>query len=334
MILTFFFSLGLTQGYPYHALESYPGQHLGYPLPHQPHHPYHHHQSQPYPGLPPPQSYPPHSSLMAHPYHHHHHHLYSTQQPPGPSQSPGLAYTLPVHPQQQQQQHSEAQPQQQQPQQQQQPVVSQSQPGYPPLNYQQSTSTGSTPGISMPISTYIPPVQTYEPPVERSDNPPQIQRPTPILAEREVAPSPSHLVPQTPTTAAPMSFHLQQQQLSPAPPSPSGMMTPGGGPHPDLEHDLPPELLQQGWRKFWSKRENRIYFWNKANGESLWEMPPLRPSVKFQPSLTFLNPLHKKPIDLIYSTIRFLTRWVSNNPANNLAELLSDGLQMTESGVH
>lgn len=45
-----------------------------------------------------------------------------------------------------------------------------------------------------------------------------------------------------------------------------------------MEHDLPPELLQQGWRKFWSKRENRIYYWNKANGESLWEMPPLRPN--------------------------------------------------------
>jgi hypothetical protein len=29
----------------------------------------------------------------------------------------------------------------------------------------------------------------------------------------------------------------------------------------------------------WSKRENRIYFWNKTNGESLWEMPPLRPNV-------------------------------------------------------
>lgn len=199
---------------------------------------------------------------MSHAYHHHHHHLYSAQQPPAPSQS---SYTLPV-------QHNDAQ--------QQQPVVSQSQPGYPPLNYPQS-SAGST----MPISTYIPPVQTYEPPIERCENPPQIQRPTPILAEREVIPAPAHLVPQTPTSAAPMSFHLQQQQSSPAPPSPgpSGMI-PGGG--PDLEHDLPAELLQQGWRKFWSKRENRIYFWNKANGESLWEMPPLRSSVSYHSTIT------------------------------------------------
>lgn len=43
------------------------------------------------------------------------------------------------------------------------------------------------------------------------------------------------------------------------------------------EHDLPFELVQQGWRKFWSKRENRPYFWNKMTGESLWEMPVLKP---------------------------------------------------------
>lgn len=43
------------------------------------------------------------------------------------------------------------------------------------------------------------------------------------------------------------------------------------------EYDLPPELTQQGWRKFWSKRENRPYFWNKLTGESLWEMPLIKP---------------------------------------------------------
>lgn len=43
------------------------------------------------------------------------------------------------------------------------------------------------------------------------------------------------------------------------------------------EHDLPFELIQQGWRKFWSKRENRPYFWNKMTGESLWEIPVLKP---------------------------------------------------------
>lgn len=42
------------------------------------------------------------------------------------------------------------------------------------------------------------------------------------------------------------------------------------------EYDLPFELTQQGWRKFWSKRENRPYFWNKLTGESLWEMPMIK----------------------------------------------------------
>ncbi|GFR12269.1 mRNA [Trichonephila clavata] len=43
----------------------------------------------------------------------------------------------------------------------------------------------------------------------------------------------------------------------------------------DPVHDLPPDLLQAGWRKFWSKRENRPYFFNKITNESLWEMPRL-----------------------------------------------------------
>lgn len=46
-----------------------------------------------------------------------------------------------------------------------------------------------------------------------------------------------------------------------------------------IEPELPIELLQQGWKKFWSKRENRPYFWNKLTGESLWEFPPLRQQV-------------------------------------------------------
>lgn len=43
------------------------------------------------------------------------------------------------------------------------------------------------------------------------------------------------------------------------------------------EYELPFELTQQGWKKFWSKRENRPYFWNKLTGESLWEMPLIKP---------------------------------------------------------
>jgi len=41
------------------------------------------------------------------------------------------------------------------------------------------------------------------------------------------------------------------------------------------EHDLPHQLLELGWRKFWSKRENRWYFWNCNTSESLWEVPPI-----------------------------------------------------------
>ena len=42
-----------------------------------------------------------------------------------------------------------------------------------------------------------------------------------------------------------------------------------------FETDMPHELLTQGWRKFWSRRENRPYFFNRMSGETLWEMPPL-----------------------------------------------------------
>lgn len=38
--------------------------------------------------------------------------------------------------------------------------------------------------------------------------------------------------------------------------------------------------MRQGWKKFWSKRENRPYYWNKATNESLWETPLLS---KFDP---------------------------------------------------
>ena len=42
-----------------------------------------------------------------------------------------------------------------------------------------------------------------------------------------------------------------------------------------FETDLPPELLHQGWRKFWSRRENRPYFFNRMSGDTMWEMPPI-----------------------------------------------------------
>ena len=50
-------------------------------------------------------------------------------------------------------------------------------------------------------------------------------------------------------------------------------------PNTFTEPELSIELQQQGWKKFWSKRENRPYFWNKLTGESLWVMPSLKPQV-------------------------------------------------------
>lgn len=61
-------------------------------------------------------------------------------------------------------------------------------------------------------------------------------------------------------------------------PMPDVAHTPQGPPGPSssmfaMNEELPPDLVAQGWRKFWSKRENRPYFWNKVSNESLWEMP-------------------------------------------------------------
>ncbi|KAJ8960756.1 hypothetical protein NQ318_020049 [Aromia moschata] len=66
---------------------------------------------------------------------------------------------------------------------------------------------------------------------------------------------------------------LPPQHLGvPVPTTPQGAPL-GQGP----EYELPFELQQQGWKRFWSKRENRPYFWNKLTGESLWEMPLVKP---------------------------------------------------------
>ena len=50
--------------------------------------------------------------------------------------------------------------------------------------------------------------------------------------------------------------------------SPSGSMSPDQG-----VQDLSQDLIVAGWRKFWSNREKRPYFFNKITNESLWETP-------------------------------------------------------------
>ncbi|XP_055613614.1 mRNA (2'-O-methyladenosine-N(6)-)-methyltransferase [Uranotaenia lowii] len=81
--------------------------------------------------------------------------------------------------------------------------------------------------------------------------------------------------PMTPTKTTPPDMS-HTPQTAPAP----GSQTPG----PSYGEELHPELVNQGWRKFWSKREGRPYFWNKMSGESLWEPPMLnRNNQQFDP---------------------------------------------------
>lgn len=74
--------------------------------------------------------------------------------------------------------------------------------------------------------------------------------PTDSCAENQTALGPGGETPQTPGAPAPLAPHLAA--------------------------DLHPDLIQQGWRKYWSKRENRPYFWNKLSGESMWELPAVK----------------------------------------------------------
>ena len=62
---------------------------------------------------------------------------------------------------------------------------------------------------------------------------------------------------------------------NPVPQTPTTQPPPPGAAANAFETDLPPELLQQGWRKFWSRRESRPYFFNRATGDTMWEMPPI-----------------------------------------------------------
>lgn len=72
--------------------------------------------------------------------------------------------------------------------------------------------------------------------------------------------------------------------------SSGGFSSPGS---PDPVHDLPMELLQAGWRKFWSKRENRPYYFNKLTNQSLWEMPPLPSQVSWKSLFVYLNTMDR-----------------------------------------
>ncbi|XP_018023571.1 mRNA (2'-O-methyladenosine-N(6)-)-methyltransferase isoform X2 [Hyalella azteca] len=90
--------------------------------------------------------------------------------------------------------------------------------------------------------------------------------------QQQLQPGPTNLKLNTYISAGASSSGLH----SPAPQTPTAvppsLLSPQANMSP--ETDLPPEMLSAGWRKFWSKREHRFYFWNKTTGESLWDMPP------------------------------------------------------------
>jgi len=87
------------------------------------------------------------------------------------------------------------------------------------------------------------------------------------------------ILPATPDTpvlpATPSSLVNHSGLLSPGLSSPGAQSTSSSGGAPDPVHDLPAELLAAGWRRFWSRRERRPYFYNKLTLESRWEMPTL-----------------------------------------------------------
>lgn len=86
--------------------------------------------------------------------------------------------------------------------------------------------------------------------------------------------------------ATPNHEHPIRQQPPPPqpPPPPAKLPAPNSASTdvkpPEYGEELHPELVKQGWKKFWSKRENRPYYWNKTTNESLWETPLLN---KFDP---------------------------------------------------
>lgn len=51
--------------------------------------------------------------------------------------------------------------------------------------------------------------------------------------------------------------------------------------------DLPSELLRAGWRKFYSKREQRHYYFNKFSNESLWDQPTVGVSDRWCDNLSY-----------------------------------------------
>lgn len=130
-------------------------------------------------------------------------------------------------------------------------------------------SAAATPaGVPATLPAAPPPQQSYSP----SDSPHQTPQPSVPHYQYHQQPHPS----QPPYQGIRVTIPPQGAIASSGPTTPTPQ-TPVSGPQPSsapvLETDLPHEMLVAGWRKFWSKREQRVYFWNRTTGESLWDMP-------------------------------------------------------------
>lgn len=77
-------------------------------------------------------------------------------------------------------------------------------------------------------------------------------------------------MPHTPPLFSPTS---NPPTSPPAGMSPDRSSDPAAAPSQHQQSDLPQELLQNGWRKCWSNRERRWYFFNKLTQETRWEPP-------------------------------------------------------------
>ena len=60
-------------------------------------------------------------------------------------------------------------------------------------------------------------------------------------------------------------------------PGPSPIPSGTAPDYPQMEVDLPPELLERGLRKYWSRRESRPYYFNVETGATVWNQPEILP---------------------------------------------------------
>ncbi|XP_041635887.1 mRNA (2'-O-methyladenosine-N(6)-)-methyltransferase [Cheilinus undulatus] len=63
--------------------------------------------------------------------------------------------------------------------------------------------------------------------------------------------------------------------MMPSPSVPASSQGPPLSPSTAKPPELPDELVQAGWSKCWSRRENRPYYFNRFTNQSLWEVPVL-----------------------------------------------------------